>query len=258
MSETLTRSYPVGRDHDLPDSPLEAAIAAFEGAATRFALDAISDAKVRESYMSNIRRMSQEVRLEVDAGRMSAKEGLEYCYEMRNKIMAEHRKFTSAQALAKAEKHKLAPPTLGELLDKYADKEFGKKYAELTPDQKSKISYKIIESSGRDNAKVSKGTARLKVIGKVGILVTAALATYEVINAENKKKEAARQGIILGGGAAGGAVAGLGVSLFCGPGAPLCAIAVVLVGSALGGIAGSLTADALDDELEELSHWEIF
>lgn len=55
--------------------------------------------------------------------------------------------------------------------------------------------------------------------------------------------------MIIGGGAAGGLLAGLGVSLICGPGAPFCAIAVVLAGGAVGGIA----ADALDDELEEFS-----
>ena len=64
--------------------------------------------------------------------------------------------------------------------------------------------------------------------------------------------------MIIGGGAAGGFLAGLGVSLICGPEAPVCAIALVLAGSAAGGIAGSLAADALDDELEEFSKWDVF
>ena len=49
-----------------------------------------------------------------------------------------------------------------------------------------------------------------------------------------------------------------GALLICGPGAPVCAIALVLAGSAAGGIAGSLAADALDDELEEFSKWDVF
>jgi len=81
---------------------------------------------------------------------------------------------------------------------------------------------------------------------------------YEILSAENKVKETARQSMIIGGGAAGGVLAGLGVSLICGPGAPFCAIAVVLAGSAVGGIAGSMTADSLDDELEEFSKWDVF
>jgi hypothetical protein len=88
-------------------------------------------------------------------------------------------------------------------------------------------------------------------------LVTAALATYQILNAENKIKETARQGLIVGGGAAGGLLAGLGVSALCGPGAPICAFAVVIVGTIAGGVAGGTVADSLDEELEEFSHWDI-
>ena len=56
----------------------------------------------------------------------------------------------------------------------------------------------------------------------------------------------------------GGLLAGLGVSALCGPGAPICAIAVVLVGSIAGGVAGEAAVDSLDEELEEFSHWDIF
>ena len=124
--------------------------------------------------------------------------------------------------------------------------------------QKTAIHYEIIESSGRPNANVSKGTKQMRVIGKVSILVTATLATYEIVSAENKTKEVARQGLILSGGAAGGFLAALGVSTICGPAAPVCAVAVVLIGSTAGGIAGSMTADYMDEELEEFSKWEIF
>ncbi|MDC7825837.1 hypothetical protein PQS90_11825 [Pseudomonas sp. BLCC-B13] len=250
--------YQTQSGHALPRSPLEEAIAGMEGAATRFSLDAISDARTRASYAANIKRVSTQVRADVTAGKITSQAGTEFCYEMRNKIMAEHRKITSAVGLAKAEQYKKTPPTLPQLFEKYATDEFGKSYEALTAEQKKQIHYKVIESSGRDNAKFTKGTQRLRIMGKVGILVTATFATYEVLNAENKKKEAARQGVIIGGGAAGGFLAGLGVSLICGPGAPACAIAVVLAGSAIGGIAGSMAADAMDEELEEFSKWEVF
>lgn len=113
--------------------------------------------------------------------------------------------------------------------------------------------YSILESSGRDNAPVSRVTKKLRIMGKVGILITATVAVYEIMNADNKVKETSRQGIIIGGGAAGGGLAGLGVSALCGPGALVCAVAVVLIGSIAGGIAGSMAADSLDDELEEFS-----
>jgi hypothetical protein len=253
----VTENYAVRKAYTLNQSPLDAAIAAMEGAATRFSLDAVSDANVRSSYMANIRRVSQQAKVDVLAGKISSLEAVEYCSEMRNKIMAEHRHFTSAQGLAKSEQLKKTPPTLPELFDKYAQRKFKLNYEQLSEAQKTEIHYSVIESAGRDRAEISKGTQRMRIIGKVGILVTATLATYEILNADNKAKEAARQGIILGGGAAGGLLAGLGVSLFCGPGAPICALAVVLVGSAAGGVAGSIAADAMDDELEEFSHWAI-
>lgn len=250
--------YQTQSGHSLPRSPLEEAIAGMEGAATRFSLDAIKDAQTRTSYAANIKRVSTQVRADVAAGRISSQAGVEFCYEMRNKIMAEHRKITSATGLAKAEQYKKTPPALPQLFEKYATSKFGKSYEALTAEQKKQIHYEVIESSGRDNAKFTKGTERLRVMGKVGILVTAAFATYEILNADNKVKETARQGMIIGGGAAGGLLAGFGVSLICGPGAPVCAIAVVLAGSAVGGIAGSVAADSLDDELEEFSQWEVF
>lgn len=259
MTEPLlvTGSYVVQKAHELENSPLDMAIAGMEGAATRFSLDAISDAKVRSNYMSNIKRMSLETKAEVAAGRLSAQEGAAFCQEMRNRILVEHRKFTSAQGVAFAERKKRLPPTLQDTLDKYALKTANVEYNKLTPEQKSKVYYEILDSAGRDNAPVSKGTQKLRIMGKVGLLVTATFAVYEIMNADNKVKETARQGIIIGGGAAGGGLAGLGVSAFCGPGALACAVAIVLAGSIVGGIAGSAVADTFDEELEEFSKWEV-
>jgi hypothetical protein len=257
-STVVEGSFSTQAEHALGQSPLEIAIAAFEGAATRFSLDAISDANARSSYMRNIRRISEQALEDAKAGRISSREAMEYCYEMRNKIMAEHRKFTSAQGLAAAELKKKDPPPISKLLDKYSQTNFNIDYDKLSESQKSKVHYSIVESSGRDNARVTKGTQRMRIIGKVGILVTATLATYEIVSADNKVKETARQGLIVGFGSLGGLVAALGISSICGPGAPVCAVALVLLGSTTGGIAGSLTADYMDEELEEFSKWEIF
>ncbi|MGY2292634.1 hypothetical protein ACW9H6_23030 [Pseudomonas sp. SDO528_S397] len=258
MSEPLlvTGSYVIQKAHTLENSPLDMAIAGMEGAATRFSMDAISDAKTRANYISNIKRISIETKAEVIAGKISAREGVEFCQEMRNRIMLEHRKFTSAQGLAFAERKKKLPPTLQETLDKYALRAEKIEYNKLTAEQKNRVHYSILESSGRDNAAVSNVTKKLRLMGKVGILITATFAVYEIMNADNKVKETARQSIIIGGGAAGGGLAGLGVSALCGPGALVCAVAIVLAGSIAGGIAGSMAADSLDEELEEFSKWK--
>ena len=54
-----------------------------------------------------------------------------------------------------------------------------------------------------------------------------------------------------------GWLAGLDVIPICGPGAPICAIAVVLAGSIGGSMIGSAVADSLDDEIEEFTRWNI-
>jgi hypothetical protein len=177
---------------------------------------------------------------------------------MRNKIMMEHRKFTSAQGLATVQKKKADGRTLQSLFDRYSERLFGKPYTSLSASEQSKVYYTILEAAGRDDATFTKGTQKMLIMGKIGTLVTAALAAYQILNAENKPKETARQGIVIGGGAAGGMLAGLGVSAICGPGAPFCAIAVVLIGSIAGGFVGGAVADSLDEELEEFSHWDIF
>lgn len=254
----VTGSYVVQREHALQDSPLDRALELMEGTALRFSLDAISDEKIRMSYLKNIKRMSEQTLADVKAGKITAQEGVAFSHEMRNKILVEHRKWTSAQGLAVVQRKKKDGRTLKWLLDRYSNDLFKRSYESLSAAEQRKVHYTILEAAGRDDAKFTQGTKKMVIMGKLGVLVTAALATYQILNAENKPKETARQGIIVGGGALGGVLAGLGVSALCGPGAPICAIAVVLAGSVVGGVSGGLVADSLDEELEEFSHWDIF
>lgn len=249
--------YDSGQEHELESPVLDNAIAALEGTAIKFSTDAINDANVRASYTSNIKRVISEVKEVVKAKKITVKEASAFCYEMRNKILEEHRKYTSSTGLSFAEKNKKTPPKLDDLYDKYPFKKYNRSFRELTAQQKNSIHYEIIESSARDNPKFTASNKRLKVMGKVGILITASLATYEILNAENKPKEGIKQGVQIGGGIAGGWLAGLAVAPLCGPGAPVCAIALVLLGSTAGGIVGSVVADSLDEEIEEFTTWKI-
>lgn len=177
---------------------------------------------------------------------------------MRGKIVLEHRQYTSAQGLAIAERHKKTTPSLNHYLDKYAQEKYKLKFTDLNENQKSSIYYEIIKASGRDNVSFTTINKRLVIIGKVTVLVTATIATYQILNAENQKKEAIKQGVQISTGIAGGWLAGLAVTPICGPGAPFCAIAVVLIGSAAGGLAGFALTNTLDEEIEEFTKWEIF
>lgn len=248
--------FPVNQQHDL-DGILQKALDAFEAAASRFATDCIKDAGARQSYMANIKRISQEVKAEVASGKATVKQGAEFCHQMRNKIMDETRAVTSAQSRAYAESLKAEGKTLTSLLDNYAQKLFKRPFSALSDVEKNKVYYSVIESAGRDRASVTAATRRLRVIGKVGLLITAALGVHAVATADNKPKEAIRQGAIVGGGMAGGWLAGIMVSTICGPGAPICAIAVVLIGAIGGGLAAEGATGVFDEELEEFTRWQI-
>lgn len=248
--------YPVNQQHDL-EGILQKAIDSFEAAASRFATDCIKDASTRQAYMANIKRISQEVKAEVDNGKITVKQGAEFCQQIRNKIMDETRTVTSAQGRAYAEALKQEGATLNKLLDYYAQKLFKRPFSVLSDAEKNKVYYTVIESAGRDRANITAATRRLRVIGKVGLLITAALGVHAVATADNKPKEAIRQGAIVGGGMAGGWLAGLMVSTICGPGAVICAVAVVLIGAVGGGLAAESAAGLFDEELEEFSRWQI-
>jgi len=160
-------------------------------------------------------------------------------------------------ARAYAEKKKPVGPTLQESLDKYSLKAFGKPFAELSDSERERASYSVIESAGRNDVAVTAGTRRLRIAGKVGILITAALAAHEILTAPNKVQETARQGTVVQGGVLGGYLAGLTTAWVCGPGAPLCALAVAILGVAIGSVATESAFNAYQDEIEEFRSWGI-
>jgi len=250
-------SFAADREHILRTDVFESARHSLESAALYFSENAIADATVRVKYVDGIRRMSRMVLEEVSAGRMSAAEGAAFCHNMRNRIMEATRKVTSPQGLAFAQAKKADGRRLGALLDRYANRMFSKSFGALTEAQKDQAYYAVIDAAGRNNAKVTARTARLRVAGKVGILLTGALAGHAIVSAEDKATEAARQVTILEGGLVGGALAGMSVSALCGPGAPICAIAVLIVGSTTGALLTEKAYDVYLDEVREFREWGI-
>lgn len=254
---TFDGPYATGHEHVLNANILGSARDALESAAVKFSMDVISDAGVRARYVEGIQRVSRMVQAEVDSGRMSVADGARYCNTVRNQILVETRKVTSATARAYAEKKKPVGPTLQESLDKYARKLYGKAFAELNDAERNRASYMVIESAGRNDVAVTTGTRALKVAGKVSMLITGALAAQSILASRNKVREFARQGTVIQGGILGGFLAGFAVSTICGPGAPVCALAVSLVGVTFGAMVTEAAFDAYEDELEEFSAWGI-
>lgn len=256
-SATFYGPYQTKHEHALDGDVLKSARDALESAAAKFSADAISDATVRARYTAGIQRVSRMVQTEVDSGHMSIADGAKYCNELRNQILVETRKVTSSAARAYAEKKKPVGPTLQESLDKYSRKAYGKPFAELSEAERNRVSYSVIESAGRNDTAVTAGTRKLRVAGKVGILITGALAAHAILTAPNKIQETARQGTVIQGGVLGGYLAGLATTWVCGPGAPLCALAVAILGVAVGSIATESAFNAYEDEIEEFGAWGI-
>ncbi|MFJ3483676.1 hypothetical protein ACIPL1_09865 [Pseudomonas sp. NPDC090202] len=252
---TYKRLLELGEEITIEDEILRRAVESFEGAAIRFSYDMIEDAKHRQNYNRNILRVKAAMLAEVKEGRTSVIAAAEHCYHMRNQIMAETRAKTSVQGLAFAEWKKEIPPTQDELKAKYAASEHGKKFSMLSESEKQKVYYRMIRSSAKADPIFNALNKALRVTGSVLVVVTVVYAAFSIINAENKIKEAAKQGALIGGGVAGSTLAGLAVIPLCGPAAPICAVGVVLAGGIVGGLVASEIFELYDDELEEFSKW---
>jgi len=245
------------QEHSLPSNLLRDARDSLEAAGAKFSADAISDERIRGRYAAGIQRVSQLAQSEVDSGNMTAYEGAKYCNQLRNQILIETRKVTSSWNRARAEKKKPVGPTIEESLDKYSYRIFKKPYSALSGMERERASYAVIASAGRNDSQITAGTKVMKNAARGAILLTAGLAAYAILSADDKIRETARQGTVIQGGVLGGYLAGLGTTFLCGPGAPLCALAVAIMGTTAGAMVTEYGFDAYEIEIQELQKWGI-
>ncbi|WP_321817922.1 MULTISPECIES: hypothetical protein [unclassified Paraburkholderia] len=277
---TYTGPYPVNQQHKL-DSLLEKALKEFESAAQYIAVSYIQDSSTRKEYLRQIGEIPKMVREEISAGHVGVEEGVRFAQMMRNQIMKETRAATSATGLAVAERYKKDGLTKRFLLERYSCmqnvegftklKQAEQKayvneivagtrqsvYDTLTAEQRAKVFYGIIDASGRDSVQMTTKVRRWAVRGKVFLLMTSVLAIYSVATATDKVAEVNRQGAIIGGSLLGGVLADAAVASLCGPGAPVCAYALVVLGSMAGAIAAGSANDLYQEELQEYMKWQI-
>lgn len=240
--------------NDIHVDILNSEIEKLKGAALQFSRIAIHDAKAREKYVNGIAKMSAKILREVNARNITVQEGAALAQELRNIILEESRAVTTNAGRAIAKSMKGKGRELQYLLDKYASAVFKKTFTQLTQEEKSVIYYEVIKSSGRSKDVVTTVMPKLAKAARVCIFITVGLALYEIAQAENPQKEAIRQTVEIGGGVAGAAVgtyAGILASGFCGPGAPLCAAGVILIGLLGGGLIGQEAASRAMDSLDE-------
>jgi uncharacterized membrane protein len=135
-------------------------------------------------------------------------------------------------------------------LNTYGQQQSRRSFSQLSETELGSVCYAVIESAGRDNARVTASAAKMRALCKSLTLFTAILAVDQIVRAKDKEEKAALQVSIIAAGTIGGAAAGAAVSLIYGLAEPICAVATVAVGSKLGGMAGQLLCDFYQDELD--------
>ncbi|WP_233828858.1 hypothetical protein [Paraburkholderia sp. ZP32-5] len=257
MSEVQTSSsviiqgpFQMKREHSITNDFLQASINSYMAVGNRIAYDMISDESVRRQYQSHIKIISEDIRATVASGEMTPLEGAKFCNQIRDKLFVEYRRYTSAQGVAAAEEIKLKAKEFDFYLNKYAKGRYNRQFIDLSESERAAVYYDVISASGRDNAKVTTKSVRLMKQARSMVLITGAVAVWEITDAKNHVKEAARQGNIIAAGMIGGGVAGGAVSFLCGPAEPVCAYATVTIGANLGGMAGSVITDLWDEGLQ--------
>jgi len=204
-----------------PSEKLKKALRALETQALNFSLRFINDAKVRRDYQRQTKEVAEEILASFMRGDLNEKQASATAHGLRNKIMEAARLKTSDIGRAYAESKKAGSRPLNYYEKRYANKKFGKPFSKLTPAQRNVVWLEIVKGSARPNAPISKTTVRLNRLGKGLLVVSVAIAVYNIGTAEDKVKATAKEGTTLLGGIAGGAAGGAVAGLACGPGAPV-------------------------------------
>jgi hypothetical protein len=110
------------------------------------------------------------------------------------------------------------------------------------PQRQAGIYMDVIEAAGRPDAKTMLLAEKIGRVGRRLLLVSLAVAVYEVAEADDKPREIAHQGVLAGAGIVGGWAAGTAVVAagICAATAPVCVGVAVFAG----GLLAAFGADA--------------
>lgn len=214
---------------------LEEALAGLQGTASQFGATCINDARARLQYARDIAAVPGELRAAIEAGRISVSDAAAQAVLLRNRIMELARRRSSPTARAYAMRLKREGRSVSELSDKYAQRLYGSSFSALPERRQASVFKEIIQASGRPDEGVMQLARRLGRAGRRLLLVSLAVAVYDVVEADDKPREAVRQSALagaglIGGWASGSAAVAAGV---CAATAPLCVGAVAFVGGLL-------------------------
>lgn len=200
------------------------------------------DARARMAYTREIRKMADQLRNNAAAGKITWAQAAKEAQETRNLIMDIVRHRSTPVGRSMAQRLKSQGYSLNELIGTQTKRKYGQSavFSKLSAGQKNKIYADIVMSAGKSNPGVTQAMSRISYAGRSLILLSLGLSVYSIATSANKTATATRElaltGAGIGGGFAGGALAGLA----CGPGAPVCVTVGAFVGGALSAFGVSL------------------
>lgn len=193
------------------------------------------DASARRSYVRQIKMMADNLRWKANNRRITWAQAAQEAHETRDLIRQIMRGRSTPVGRAIAEQLERGGETLNKLIARKAQELYGTNtvFDRLSSAQQNKVYVEIVKSAGKSNPRVTMIMRRLSPAGRGLIVVSLALSVYTIATADDKTSAAGRElavtGSGIGGGIAGGALAGLA----CGPGAPVCVALGAFVGGAL-------------------------
>jgi len=222
---------------------LESALNLLKTEALNFGYRFIQDGAVRRDYIARTQALVRTIKEEVHAGRLSYYEGAEEANKLRNAIMDAARLKTSDLGRAEAQAAKAVGRTLVELQEYYAQKLFKRAFDSLSTPERNRVWLEIIEAAGRQRPSFNIKAARLARLGRAFVVLSVGIAVYNVATAEDKQRQAVKEGATAGAGILGGIGGGALAGLACGPGAPVCVAIGVFLGGALAAVGTDVAFD---------------
>lgn len=201
------------------------------------------DGAARARYDTLIRQYRAEIRGRVRSGRLTWTQAAEEAVALRNTVMEVVRGRSTPVGRAWATAIKSRGRTLNELVARKTIQLFGDgvEFNALTVAQRNRVFSEIVIAAGKSEPGI---TATMRTVSRAGrglLVLSIGISVYTVATSDDPGEAARHEGAVtlagIGGGAAGGALAGLA----CGPGAPVC----VTVGAFVGGALAAFGVDML-------------
>ncbi|MDO8313538.1 MAG: hypothetical protein Q7T25_16525, partial [Sideroxyarcus sp.] len=121
---------------------------------------------------------------------------------MRNQIMQLARAKLSDFGLAMSLDMKRAGKTLAECEERYALKRFQRGFKLLTENERSLVWMDIVHAAGTSRAVVNINTRKFGIAGRTFLIASLGFAVFNVLTADDKTRQLAKEGTVFAAGAA--------------------------------------------------------